>query len=130
MSNRNTHLFQFTAQNISQAAMELAVYHREREEYWQKEFDTSLGRVTETAGVKVEKFAVTGGWRAEVMVNYGDPAAYHRMNEAACKIQEHSKLYDHYRREANLYATQGVRNYDLDPDDVQFFRLNGAPRED
>src|SRR5260370_6412766 len=47
--------------------------------------------VERTASLKIERYQITGGWRPNVSVNYGDPAAYTRMGESAGKLQTHEQ---------------------------------------
>jgi len=129
MSERGKHLFQFHASKIANAASEEAQYHEARIRYWTGELETSTKRVEETAGVRVQRVEVTGGWQPSVVVNYGDPSAYARMGESARKIQEHHKARERYLSDAALYFTQD-RVYELDADDVAHFRLNGRAREE
>jgi hypothetical protein len=129
MSERAKHLFQFHADKIAGCAKVEASYHQERQAFWETELEEATKRVEATAGVRVQRVAITGGWRPEVVVNYGDPAAYDRMGEAGRKIQEHRQAMERFLSDAALYATQD-RVYELDADDVSNFRLNGKVRED
>ncbi len=128
MSERAKHLFDFRADQVAAAAEGEMLYHRARASYWREELEKATKRVEETAGVRVQRVEVTGGWRPDVVVNYGDPAAYARMGEAARKIQEHDQAAQRYESDRMLYATQALRIYQLDGDDVAHFRLNGRPR--
>jgi hypothetical protein len=129
VSERTKHLFRFTAAQIASAAKAEAVYHQERLAFWTKELNASTERVKATAGVSVKLVEITGGWRPDVVVDYGDPAAYQRMQEAARKIQQHDTAMVRFISDGELYATQGSRDYDLDADDVAHFRFNGRTRE-
>ncbi len=130
MSERTKHLFQFRASIIANAAKAEAEYHQTRLVYWRTELEKATAAVEATACVKVSRLPITGGWRPEVVVNYGDPSAYTRMQEAAAKINIHEKAAERYTSDASLYATQDGRNYELDADDVAHFRLNGRPRDE
>ena len=130
MGERNKHLFEFRASDIAAAAKSEAKYHGGRLDFWRSELETATAKVTETAKVKVDRMQVTGGWRPQVTVDYGDPAAYARMGEAAAKLQSHLSSYDRFTSDAELYGTQGDRAYQLDGDDVAHFRLNGRQREE
>ena len=129
MAERTKHLFQFRAGEIAEAAETEAEYHNERRAFWTHELETSTARVQETAGVKVTMVEQTGGPRADVVIDYGDPAAYKRMQEAATKIREHQIALERFLSDAKLYVTQGDRTYELDAEDVAHFRLNGSRRE-
>lgn len=126
--SRDKHEFQFTADWIAKAAFGEAEYHRDRESYWKAEYASAVSRVKETAGVEVRTFPVTGGERADVVVNYGDPAAYKRMGEAFDKQQQHRVAAERYETEGRIYGTQGQRTYELSPDDVHYFRLGNEAR--
>jgi hypothetical protein len=127
--SRSDHSFQFPAATIAAAADAEAEYHRERRDYWRLELARSIERVRETARIDVREFSVTGGTRVDVVVDYGDQASYKRMQEAQAKAAAHSEQAGRYELEARLYASQGDRVYELDGDDVAFYRLNGAERE-
>jgi hypothetical protein len=130
MPGRTEHSFQFSADAISLAAAAEAHYHEQRTLYWQEEMDKAYKRVEATIGAKIQQQQVTGGWRAEVVVDYGDPAAYRRLNEAGGKVQKHREAAGRFRTDERLYATQGDRTYELSVDDVHYYRLGGGPRED
>jgi hypothetical protein len=130
MSNRSKHLFHFSAAEISAAAGKEAEYHESRRDHWQKEMDAALARMKATASIKVEQVQVAGGWRPEITIEYGDPSAYTRLREAGAKANSHRERAERLRTEERLYKTQGGRVYELDADDVHFYRLNQAPRED
>lgn len=125
---RQEHRFQFSASVIAQAAEAEATYHEVRYNWWAEEYRAAVERVKATASVEIRTYAVTGGERADVVVNYGDPAAYKRMGEAFQKIQEHRQAAERYRSDARIYATQGDRTYELDTVDVYYFRLGGEAR--
>lgn len=127
MAERAKHLFQFHASKIAKAAKDEAGYHQDRLNFWTLELNKATERVKATAGVKVELQQITGGWRPDVVVDYGDPSAYQRMQEAARKIQEHDQAMKRFMSDASLYGTQD-RVYELDADDVAHFRLNGRAR--
>lgn len=128
MSHRDEHLFEFPAAEIAEAAKAEAEYHEERAAYWRKEMENATEVVQQTAGVKIKKLIITGGWRPEVVVDYGDPSAYSRMQEAWNKVAKHETLAEQYRTAENVYNTQNGRLYELDTRDVHYFRLNKAPR--
>lgn len=137
MSKRSEHTFQFPAEQIRDAARAEAEYHEARADYWRSELDTATTRVEETASVKVERRPQTGGWRPEVVIDTGDPAAYARMSEASRKLQTHTDESERFRTDERVYGSQvgllvtGIgKLYDLDADDVHHFRLGGQPRED
>ena len=130
MSERGKHLFQFHAARIAASAKAEADYHHGRLEFWEKALEQATKRVEATASVQVRRVSITGGWRPDVVVDYGDPAAYSRMGEAGRKIQEHRAAMERFVSDAALYGTQSDRIYDLDAEDVAHFRLNGREREE
>lgn len=130
MTKRTEHLFQFTAYKIASAAAIEAEYHEQRVMYWQTEMDEAYKRVEATMSARIQQQPITGGWRADVVVDYGDPAAYRRLNEAGNKIHSHREAAERFRTEQQIYETQRERMYDLDTDDVHHYRLGGGPREE
>lgn len=130
MSKRQEHTFQFTAQQIALAAREEAAYHRSRQAYWERELEAATNRVKETAGVKIEKQPITGGWRPHVAVDLGDSAAYSRMQDAFAKVESHREQAEEFETDTGVYGTQGDRVYELATSDVHHYRLGGGRRED
>lgn len=126
---RAGHLFVFTADRIAEACEAEAKYHRERLAYWQAEQDTATEIVTGTCSAKVAKRPHTGGYAVDVVVDYGDPAAYRRMQEAAQKVQAHLGQAERFETERDVYATQDGE-YELTQEDVHYFRLGGGGREE
>jgi hypothetical protein len=127
---RSEHEFQFPADEISAAAKREATYHEDRQSYWEDEYELSKKRVEETANLVIKEVNVTGGKRMDVVVDYGDAAAYKRVNEAVAKIDSHRKAAERFRAEAHVYGTQDKRMYELSADDVHYFRLGGGEQED
>lgn len=125
---RQEHRFEFPAAAIAQAAEAEASYHEIRASWWTAEYGMAVEKVRATAFVEIREYEVTGGKRADVVVNYGDPAAYKRMGEAFQKWEEHRLAAERYRTDARLYRTQAGRVYELDTDDVHYFRLGGEAR--
>lgn len=134
---RSEHRFQFSASQIAAAAKQEAEYHEARVKFWQAEYASAVQTVRATAGVEIKEVAVTGGMRADVVVHYGDPSAYRRMQEAFGKIQDHRVAAERYRTDERVYGSQVggaearvMRDpaYELDTDDVHYFRLGGDPR--
>ena len=127
---REKHLFHFTAGKIAVAAHQEAEYHEGRLTYWQGEYDKAVVVVERTIGAKVEKQPITGGYTVAVVVNYGDPAAFRRMQDAFAKIASHRAAAERFRSDYALYGSQDNRSYELDAEDVHHFRLGGEPREE
>lgn len=130
MSKRSEHTFQFPASEIEAAASNEAAYHEARLAHWQERADTALSTVKKTIGAKVVERQVTGGAQADVVVDYGDPAAWREYQTSMAAIQRHRDDAERYRSDQRVYGTQGDRVYELDTDDVHHYRLNGAKRED
>jgi hypothetical protein len=121
--SRQDHEFEFEAGVIADAAAARAAHHEEREAYWQVEYDRAVARVRETVGAKVVEQEVSGGKRAEVVVDYGDPSAYRRMQEAYSKIASHRDAARAFRSDESVYESQRGRLYELDLADVHYFGL-------
>jgi hypothetical protein len=126
MSKRASHLFQFAGKRISTAAERESEYHAERLKFWTAEHRQAIDKAR-AAGLEVHEYPVTGGVRAEMVV---DPTLQGRINECANKIHLHRKMADQLQIESACYGTQPERMYELEPDDVVYFRLAGGPRED
>lgn len=127
-SARTEHRFQYSAELIARAALAEAEYHQDRLGFWQHEYTAAAERVRATAGIALRAFQVTGGERIDVVVDYGDPAAYKRMQEAWAKMVEHRHAEERYHSDAAVYQTQADRAYELDLEDVRYFRLGGEAR--
>lgn len=128
---QNEHLFQFSGAAIAVAASAERDYHRERLAYWRKEQSTLIEEAKGlTAVVKVEEQKITGGNRYMVIADIvGVQTINWKLNECGSKIELHRKLADEFHLKAAAYSTQGTRSYELDPSDVQYFRLAGGARE-
>ncbi len=123
---RLKHLFQFDAGQIGKAAMAEATYHHARVGFWKAEQEKAIVKAKE-AGVEIREHDVTGGKSVEVVV---DPTVSNRLTVCANKIRTHQEAADRFVIEADAYDSQNTRVYDLDPDDVVYFRLAGGDRED
>lgn len=130
MSKRNEHTFQFRAIEIAEAAEKQANYHEQRLKYWEKEYDSAVRIVQNTIGAKLVKQRLTRGYRVEVVVNYGDPSAYSRLQESFRKIETHRESAEQFRSDQQVYKTQGERLYQLAVDDVQYYHLDGRVQEE
>lgn len=130
MSKRDEHTFQFKASQIAEAAKKQAIYHEKRLKFWKKEYDGAVIIVEKTIGAKLIRREVTGGYRIDVVVNYGDPSAYERTNEAFEKMESHRESAEGFRSNQQVYATQGDRTYELALDDVQYYHLDGRAEEE
>lgn len=125
MTVRNEWRFQFSASVISKAAKDEAAYHEERLDWWKIEQERATEQA-KAASVVVRKHEVTGGKRVEVVL---DPSVSKRLQECESKISAHRAAFDDFKRWADaMSAMQPRQNYDLDPDDVAYFRLAGGAR--
>lgn len=130
MSERLNHTFQFSAEAIAEGAHREAEYHEARIEHWRDREARALLIVKETIGAKVEEHEVTSGSRVSVVVDYGDPGAWHEYQLANGKVKTHRELAERYRVDERIYRTQDKANYQLDAEDVRHFRLGGEAREE
>lgn len=128
---KKDHTFTFNALEIADAARTESAYHGVRAGYWEGQLESAIATVKATASVNVREFEVTGGKRVDVVVDYGDPGAYQRMQEAQQKIKAHQEQRDRFEVDAELYGSQADdRIYELDSDDVFALRLTGRGREE
>jgi hypothetical protein len=126
VSERKKHLFQFEAGKIAEAARVEAAYHKQRADWWDGEFNQAVEKA-QAGGLKLEKFKVTGGERAHMVI---DPSLQSRINECEGRRTNHQQAADQLTIEAASYDTQKGMMYALDHEDIQHFRLAGGPRED
>lgn len=129
---RNNHTFRFTADQIAKAATAEQEYHEQRVLWWQVEYNTAVKEAQEK-GVEVREYEATGGKQAQLVI---DPTLQARINQCVSKINAHKALADRFKIEAAAYGSQGPDSsglppaYDLDPDDVVYFRLAGGSRDE
>lgn len=123
---RGEHTFQFPGKAISESALAMAQYHERRIEWWKNEQQQAI-ETAKAKGVEVRELPVTGGTRVDVVI---DPSVQMRLNECASKINQHQAAADRFNIEALAYGTQPDRVYELQPDDVVYFRMvGGVPTE-
>lgn len=130
MTKRNEHTFQFKANQIAEAAEKQALYHEKRLAFWKKEYDHAVVIVEKTIGAKLIRQRVTGGYRIDVVVDYGDPTAYKRLNEAFEKMESHRESAEQFHSDHQVYSTQADRSYEMALDDVQYYHLDGREQEE
>jgi hypothetical protein len=123
---RGEHLFQFTGKQIAAAAMEEHDYHAERWKWWRDEEDAAI-KQAKASGIEVREMPVTGGRQVQVVI---DPTVQARLTQCGYKISGHKQAADRFQIEAGAYQTQPERSFELQPDDVLYFRLAGGPREE
>lgn len=124
--NRQTHRFRYLGQQIAEACVAEAEYHDDRIRWWEDERNVAIA-ACKSAGFTVKEYDITGGKRTEMVV---DPTLQRRVDEAISKIAKHQAARDRFRIEAGAYGVQPSREYELDPDDVVYFRLAGGAREE
>ena len=122
---RDKHLFQFSGAKISIAAASEAKYRRSRVEFWKAEQEIAIDKLKKCS-VEVSEYPITGGVEARATIN---PELSRRASECASKIRDHQQAAERYEIEAVAYGTQGDRIYELQSDDVVYFRLGGGTRE-
>lgn len=129
---QDQHLFQFTGEQIAFAANAERDYHNDRLVWWRTEQQVQIEKAHGlTAIVKVREQAITGGKRVEVYADItGVQEINWRLSECGNKIDLHRRMADEYNLKGAAYSTQADRYYELDPSDVQYFRLAGGPRDD
>lgn len=129
---QNEHLFQFTGQAIADAALAERGYHKERLEYWRGEQEAQIAKAKDLkAIIRVDEQQVTGGKRVVIVADIaGVNEINWRLAECGNKIDLHRNKADEYSLKGAAYSTQPSRSYELDPSDVQYFRLAGGPRTD
>ncbi len=130
--NQDKHLFQFTGEQIAAACVAEVTYHLARLNHWKERQQAAIDKAKGlTAIVKVTEYPVTGGKRVQVVADItGVQEVNEELNLAGGKIDTHRKQADEYQLKRNAYATQATRSYELDPSDVQYFRLAGGERLD
>jgi uncharacterized coiled-coil DUF342 family protein len=128
--NQDKHLFQFSGEDVAKAALNERDYHKSRLDHWRERQQAAIDKAKGlTAIVKVTEYPVTGGKRVQVVADItGVQEINQELNLASEKIDAHRKMADEYNLKAAAYATQGKRAYELDPGDVQYFRLAGGER--
>lgn len=123
---RTTHTFRFLGKDIAAAADAERDYRAKRAEWWASEFDKAVSAAKEK-GIEVREYPVTGGMQAHMAI---DATLQERINICISKRASHKAAADRFAIESAAYATQPEREYELDPDDVVYFRLAGGGRED
>lgn len=137
MSERSKHTFQFRAGQISDAAAGEAEYHRDRLDHWIERRDRALHVAKASVGVTFTEHEVTGDRLGAVdkmigvQIDYGDGVAWEEYELAYQKVKQHRAAVERFVVEAETYGTQAPgRVYELDADDIRYFRLGGQPRDD
>lgn len=132
MSLLKEHKFQFTGKAIADACDTAQEYHEGRLAHWQKVVEQQIERGKGLKSiVKKREQNYTGGKHVEF---YADIVDLQDINErlrfAAHKIDAHRASAQRYKLMGSAYRTNEWREYELDPEDVAFFKLDGSERED
>lgn len=121
--NRDTWKFEYSAEELLDAAQEKAEYHRKRRSFWEFEF-ADAERALMEKGIEITKHMVTGGSRVEVK---GNQEYVDRYAECDRKLQIHkgkAQDYERYIRAFEHAEGRGVLlPYTLDIRDIEFFGL-------
>ncbi len=128
MSKRLNHTFQFGGGQIAHAAKDEASYHDGRVTWWKAEQEKATAKLRE-ATVQVTEHEVTGG-KNVVAGLHVDPHAQQRANECASKVSAHQRARDRFLIEAGAYGTAPTQIFELDAEDVVYFRLAGGTRDE
>lgn len=131
--NQDKHLFQFSGNAIAEACKAEEAYHLERIAYWKSQQTDLIAKAKDLKSVvKVTEQTLSGGGKyvtvsADVL-GIGDLNSHLLL--AAQKIQSHYASADTFKLKGAAYQSNAARVYELDPQDVAYFRLNGGSRED
>lgn len=120
--------FPFTPGEIAEAASRRMEYHEERMVFWGNAREEAKAAIEEK-GFEVRDYAVTGGQRAEVVV---DPALAQRLGEADRKLKEHNEKTEIYGGWFRVLERASNHPFCPDPllldhDDIRFFGLDVPP---
>ena len=111
--------FIYPASTVGEAAGRLAEYHRERLWSWEEAKAQAEERISDK-GVEVRHHEVTGGQRAEVVI---DPSLAARLQECEGKISTHKRAAQVYAEWSAVMERAADGPMTLDIDDVRFFEL-------
>lgn len=120
---RNEWVFRYQISEVGDGAKAQALKHRAREKDWQAEYEKNVIEAR-AAGIDVREFEVTGGKRADVVI---DPTVAKRLGESYQKRDEHRRAAEAFEGWAAVMAAQEAGHLDLHHDDVLFFGLGAAP---
>jgi hypothetical protein len=116
--------FEYGVEEVMDAARERAAYHRRREDFWTDERQEALTAIQET-GVDVREFDVTGGKKAQVVI---DPTLSERLNECQAKLATHQDQAEKYEGWTHVLRATVDRGdavtLKLDHEDVRYFGLD------
>lgn len=127
MSERDGWIFQFSVEEVRDAASRQANYHADRLAYW-KEVQEKTKEQIEEEGVEVKPQEVTGGRRYDVIAN---PSLVKRLNEAEDKISLHQRSLRDFRQWTAVLDTRPAADMvDLDMDDILFFQIKVLEEEE
>jgi hypothetical protein len=109
----------FSGCDISAAAKRELEYHRTRTLWWEGEQEQVIA-AARMSPAKMVEHQTTGGKRISLAM---DADIEKRLTECANKIASHRAAADRFKIEAGAYGTQPGHSYELDADDVVYFRL-------
>jgi hypothetical protein len=125
MMLRNEWVFDYTTEEVRNAADRKVAYHRERLEAWEAEHQLVMDRVKES-GLDIRARDVTGGKRHELVL---DPELAKRLDECENKIAGHQRKRDEYELWFKVLneADDLGESMALHHDDVVYFGLHSDP---
>lgn len=126
MAKRKEHLFRFTGKEIADAAVLEAAYRWDRVDHWQVEHEAAIA-AAEGAMATIQRIPATGGDQVRLGI---DMTLADRINTAEWKRANHRQAADRYLIDAATYGSNPKANFELDGDDVMYFRLGGGAREE
>lgn len=113
--------FAQSIRNVARQAEAEAEYHDGRVEFWESERSKVMDQIADE-GLDVRSQAVTGGSRAEVII---DPSLSKRLSECESKLDEHARRRDEFEQWASVlnFAADGkpTTMLELDFDDLAYF---------
>ena len=111
--------FGYSGGVLAAAARNRAAYHREREQWWQTEQDKAEATLRAN-GLTVREAQVTGGTRADVVL---DPHLQARYQECWNKRLEHRRTAEEYDGWDFVLSQNADARLTLNHDDVLYFRI-------
>ena len=119
---RNEWQFQFSGDELLNAATDKASYHGERLKWWTQELETSEAALRER-GVEFREYSQTGGSRIETVL---DPDLSRRVAECRSKIEHHRDMLREFEMYSSLFERNREAMFPLSPHDVRHFGFFGS----
>lgn len=127
VDGRSSWLFQYQVARLLEAAQEKEKYHTDRLAFWKDEFDKAVAAAKEK-GVEVREYAVTGGMRAEMVI---DGTLQNRIDECRSKRERHRLAVTGFSQWVSVLDSQDENKvYDLTMDDALYFGVAERPADD